>query len=181
MRSIAVLAVACLVLLVGCRDRGAQDPQATAAEPVAAEPVADPRAEMLGAWTVDVERLPEQANFKAMPEQQRTLALEMARNLLASMTVRFEDGKYAITTAGKTVDGTWRIVGEQGGTLELELTETAAEGAAPVVEKMTLKVDSRGLLMIAAEDEALPLRRKTDDAAKPTEASGDEAPKAPAE
>lgn len=160
----ALLALACLALLVGCRNRGAPaEDEAAASKAPVARPVADPKAEMLGAWTVDVERLPEQANFKSMPPEQRALALEMAGNLLASMTVRFEPHSYAITTGGKTVGGTWRVVAQNGGTLELELSEEAAEGEAPTVEKMTLKVDSRGLIMIAAEDEALPLRRKTDD------------------
>lgn len=166
-----LLAIACLALLVGCRNRGAPPPDegGTAATPAPAKPVDDPKAEMIGAWTVDVERLPEQANFKAMPEHQRTLALEMARNLLASMTVRFEPHSYSITTAGKTVSGTWRVVTQRGGTLELELSESPAGDGDPVVEQMTLKVDSRGLLMIAAEDEALPLRRKAEEPA-PAEA-----------
>ncbi len=167
----ALIAAACLALLFGCRNRGAPpaDGVETAAKPPPARPVADPKAEMLGAWTVDVERLPEQENFKAMPEQQRTLALEMARNLLASMTVRFEPHSYSITTAGKTVGGTWRVVTQRGGTLELELSEAPEGEGDPVIERMTLQVDSRGLLMIAAEDEALPLRRKAEEPA-PAEA-----------
>lgn len=167
-----LLVLACLALLVGCRNRGAPPTDGPSGQSApAARPVADPKAEMLGAWTVDVDRLPEQPNFKAMPEQQRTLALEMARNLLASMTVRFEPHSYAITTGGKTVGGTWRVVAQRGGTFELELSETPPEeGQPPVVEKMTLRVDSRGLIMIAAEDEALPLRRKAEDE-KPAQAA----------
>lgn len=165
------LALACLALLAltGCRDRTPPGEQTGAAAPPVARPVADPKAEMLGAWTVDVERLPEQENFARMPEQQRALALEMARNLLASMTVRFEPHSYAITTGGKTIEGTWRVVAQRGGTLELELSEQAEAGAEPRVEAMTLKVDSRGLLMIAAEDEALPLRRKAEPDAPQTD------------
>lgn len=158
-----LVAAACLVLLAtGCRTRDPAPPTGTASRPIAARPVADPRAEMIGQWTVDVDRLPEQANFARMPEKQRALALEMARNMLTSMTVRFEEHSYAITTGGKTVSGTWRVVSRRGSTLELELIEAGENGEAPTMEKMVLQVDSRGLIMTAADDEALPLRRKVD-------------------
>lgn len=154
----------CLLLLAlpACRER-APKPTTGESSPPPARPVADPRAEMLGDWTVDVARLPEQANFREMPAQQRALALEMAENLLASMTVRFTEHGYAITTGGKTVEGTWRIVSQRAGTLTLELYETPPEGGEAIpAEQMVVQVDTRGLLMKAAEDEALPLRRKVD-------------------
>lgn len=166
LRPFALVCLA-LVALAGCRNRGApaDDDGPSTPRPVA-RPVADPKAEMLGAWTVDVERLPEQPEFARMPEQQRALALEMAGNLLASMTVRFDAHSYSITTGGKTIEGTWRVVAQRGGTLELELSEQAGEGEPPRIEKMRLQVDSRGLVMVAAEGEALPLRRKVDDPAR---------------
>lgn len=164
MRLLAALALL-LLLAPGCRDRDPGPSSGGAVAPPPARPVADPRAEMIGEWTVDVERLPELENFTRMPPQQRSLALEMARNTLSSMTVRFDAHSYAITTGGKTIGGTWRVLARRGGTLELEISEAAEEGGEPVVEKLRLDVDSRGLLMIAADDEALPLRRKVDPAA----------------
>lgn len=145
------------LLALACAPRE-QTPAApgTSAPKAPAAAVDDPLLAMQGRWTVDIERLPEQGNFIRMPEQQRTLALEMARNLLGSMTVEFTADRYSFTTGGKSVAGSYTITARGERELTLELTEDGTGAKEP----MGLTVDSRGLLMKAAEDEVLPLRRK---------------------
>lgn len=157
-----VMAATLAVCALGCGDK--RDPAAATGEaPIIATPSADPRADMRGRWTIDPERLGEQPSLAAMPAEQRQLALEMSRNLLASMTVRFDEARYAMTISGKAVEGAYTIVAQEGPDLTLELREDGAE--AP--ERVTLRVDSRGLVLTSGED-VLPLRRKADAEPAPT-------------
>lgn len=146
---LAVLAVS------GC-DRTAP-PASDGKAPIEATPSTDARADMRGRWTIDPERLAEQPALREMPPEQRLLALEMSQNLLASMTVRFGEDTYAITTGGKTVEGRYAIVEERGADLVLALTE----GEGGTTEQVQLRVDSRGLVMTSGAD-VLPLRRKAE-------------------
>lgn len=147
------------LVTIGCERQTAGPDEARA--PIAATPSADPRREMQGRWTIDPDRLAEQPALAAMSPDQRTLALEMASNLLTSMTVRFGEADYAITTAGKTVEGRYTIASQDGAELVLSLVEDRGEGDAAAPEEVRLRVDSRGLVMTAGDD-VLPLRRRTD-------------------
>jgi len=151
-------------LTAGCGPKA--EPESASA-PITTIPSADPRADMQGRWTVDPERLAQQPTLEAMPPEQRRLALEMSRNLLASMTVRFDADRYAITISGKTVEGAYAIVGQQGPDLTIELREDDAE--AP--EQVTLRVDSRGLVMTSGDD-VLPLRRRAGQGDPPPSGEG---------
>lgn len=158
-----------LALTTGCtRPSEPTDATANGAAPIAATPSTDPRADMLGRWTIDPERLAEQPTLAGKTPEQKQLALEMSRNLLASMTVRFEGDRYAITIGGKTVEGAYTIVGQQGADLTVELVED--DGEAP--ERVTLRVDSRGVVMTSGGD-VLPLRRRTERTADDPPPSGE--------
>ncbi len=155
-RVVRAVSAAALALLVGAGCTPKSAPPSSEA-PITATPSADPRADMRGRWTIDPERLATQPSMAAMPPEQRALALEMSRNLLASMTVRFEEARYAITIGGKTVEGAYTIVGQEGADLTVELVEDGGEGP----ERVTLRVDSRGVVMTSGDD-VLPLRRRTE-------------------
>lgn len=163
------------VVATGCERQTAAPDEAKA--PIAATPSADPRREMQGRWTIDPDRLAEQPALAAMSPEQRTLALEMSANLLASMTVRFGEADYAITTAGKTVEGRYTITAQDGAELVLSLVEDRGDGEPGAPEEVRLRVDSRGLVMTAGDD-VLPLRRRAD--AEETGAAEATPPEAPA-
>lgn len=149
------LGVLAVLGCIGC-DRTAP-PAVDGKAPIEATPSTDARADMRGRWTIDPDRLAEQPALREMPPEQRLLALEMSKNLLASMTVRFGEDTYAITTGGKTVEGRYAIVEQRGAELVLALTE--GEGGA--TEQVQLRVDSRGLVMTSGAD-VLPLQRRAE-------------------
>jgi hypothetical protein len=150
-----MLTVLAVLAVSGC-DRTAP-PAVDGKTPIEATPSTDARADMRGRWTIDPDRLAEQPFLREMPPEQRQLALEMSQNLLASMTVRFGDDTYAITTGGKTIEGRYAIVEERGADLVLALTE----GEGGTTEQVQLRVDSRGLVMTSGAD-VLPLRRRAE-------------------
>lgn len=137
------------LLFVGCNRGGGGETSTTNAGQA-------PREAVVGAWTVDVTRLPEQPHLQAMPAEKRALAVEMARGMLRSMTVEFTADGYTITVGGATNKGTYTVKSEVGPKLVL-----AAKGADGEATEMTVTVQGEGLLLEPAPDEhPIPLARK---------------------
>ena len=117
--------------------------------------LSDPKAYLQGRWTVDVDRLAQQPHLEAMPTEQRALALEMAGNVVGSMTVEFTGDHYALSMGGKTIEGAYTVDAAQGRTLTLKTTEPDGKTG-----ELGIDVSEAGLLMRSGDGEALPLRRK---------------------
>jgi hypothetical protein len=117
--------------------------------------LSDPKAYLQGRWTVDLERLAKQPHLEAMPAEQRALALEMAGNVVGSMTVEFTGDHYALSMGGKTIEGGYTVGPAQGRTLTLKTTEPDGKTG-----ELGIEVSEAGLLMRSGDGEALPLRRK---------------------
>ncbi len=137
------------LLLVGCGKKGGDSAKPSNAGKA-------PREAVLGVWTVDVARLAEQPHLLAMPPEQRTLSVEMARGMLRSMTVEFTSERYAIRVGGAANEGSYTVRTESGARLVL-----AAKGDNGEATEMTVTVEGEGLLLEPAPDEhPIPLARK---------------------
>ncbi|MCA9541995.1 MAG: hypothetical protein KC620_24025 [Myxococcales bacterium] len=156
------MAAFCLIVWAtpGCKGSGGTGGGAVGGTKAA--PVGPPREAMRGVWTADVEALARQENFQRMPEQQRALALDMARSMMTSMRVEFTADAYSITMGGKALAGRYTIEKEDGPTLVLATVEE--DGTA---DQMTLRFDGPTLILHASGDEALPLQRVETPAAAP--------------
>lgn len=136
-------------MLTGCAKNTSGD------KPVQAKVAIEGRAAIIGKWTVDPDRLAKQPQFAEMPAEQRKLSLDMARNVVRSMSFEFTEDHFNLTMAGKPIEGGYTVKTETPTHLVLELTETNGE-------VNTLKVDilPEGLVVHPAENESLPLIRR---------------------
>ena len=133
-------------MLTGCAKNTSGD------EPAQAKVAVEGHAAIIGKWTVDPDRLAKQPQFAEMPAEQRKLSLDMARNVVRSMSFEFTKDHFNLTMAGKPIEGSYTVKTETPTHLVLELTETDGR-------TNTLEVDilPEGLTVHPAENESLPL------------------------
>lgn len=117
---------------------------------------AKPTEGIVGEWVVDVDRLAEQGSLKEMPEAQRQLALEMARNVVSSMTFEFGPDTYSISMSGQTTRGRYEVKERTADRWVLGTTE----GDGGPGNRLVVEFTDSGLLLHAGDDKPLPLRRK---------------------
>ena len=150
MRTFMILfLLSALGTLGGCAKGGDTETQ------VKAEPAIKGRKAIIGKWTVDPDRLAKQPQFVDMPAEQRKLSLDMARNVVRSMSFEFTEDHFNLTLAGKPIEGGYTVKEETPTHLVLELTET--DGS---VNSLAVDILPEGLVVHPAENESLPLIRR---------------------
>ncbi len=145
-RVASTFALASLLTVAGC-GRGGESKPGPSPD--------DPAKFIQGTWTVDVVRLAEQPHLAALPPEQRKLSLEMAQNVVGSMTVEFEGDHYRLGMGGKVLEGTFKTETTEGRKLTLSLTEADGEQ-----DTLHLETSDQGLLFRPGQGEALPLKRR---------------------
>lgn len=111
-------------------------------------PVDDPRAAIVGRWTVD----PARVQLDVLPPEQRPIAKEMAQNVMNSMAFEFTDKEYKLTMTGRTYARAYEVVSVEGQVVTIKATD---EGDAEVLE---LEFGKTGLELRAPGERPLPLR-----------------------
>jgi hypothetical protein len=132
-----------LLGLMGCQSKG---PAKTTNAKVG--PVDDPKAAIVGRWTVD----PGRVVLDALPENQRPIAKEMAQNVMNSMAFEFTPEEYRLTMTGRTYARPYSVVSVKGQVVTIKADD---KGEAEVLE---LEFTDKGLELRAPGEKPLPLR-----------------------
>lgn len=128
---------------MGCQSKG---PAKTTGAKVG--PVKDPKAAIVGRWTVD----PERVSLDALPESQRPIAKEMAQNVMNSMAFEFTPEEYRLTMTGRTYARPYTVESVKGQVVTIKASDA---GEAEVLE---LEFTDTGLELRAPGEKPLPLR-----------------------
>lgn len=143
MRRLALTA-ALLLTAIACKGK----PTGATPDAPAAGPVDDPRAAIVGRWTVD----PTRVDLSALPEAQRPIAQEMAQNVMNSMAFEFTQDRYTLTMTGRTYERPYSVVSVAGQVVTIK-AEDAGEA-----EQLELEFTDKGLVLRAPGERPLPLR-----------------------
>ena len=118
------------------------DPDEADLEPGEAQDV------LVGIWRMDLERLQDAPEIRALPKEEREAAVSNAKRLMSSLAFEFApDGKMKMFMGSQVKEGSFRVLKTEGNILHLE-TKT---GRAPdlLVEKIqvvvgndTLRIDN---------------------------------------
>jgi hypothetical protein len=109
---------------------------------------------IVGKWTVDVDALSEMEEFKKMPEEQRKMALEMAKGMMSSMEFEFTKDTFKVSMMGKSEEGSYTVKSSEGDKVVL-----SAKGKDGKEEEMTVSANGDKMVMHMGKDQ-FPLKRK---------------------
>lgn len=135
---------ACLVLSAAACSKKTADGPTTAA----VGPVDDPRAAIVGRWTID----PGRVVLQMLPADQRPIAKEMAANVMNSMAFEFTPDRYTLTMTGRTYERPYSVVSVKGQVVTIK-AEDAGEA-----EQLELEFTQAGLVLRAPGEKPLPLK-----------------------
>ncbi len=115
---------------------------AKAAEKTAEAPKAGEKNQIVGTWRVDIDKMIDDPKLKEMPEQQRQMAIGMAKAIFATASFEFTaDGKMNMKLGKDTKTGTYTVKNDTGATMEIETVTTKDDGSE---EKEMVKVEFAG-------------------------------------
>lgn len=113
----------------------------------------------VGTWRLDTDALPQQAEFLELEGEQRTQAVALARKMLGEVKVEIAaDGQYRQTLAGRTLEGSWTLVSQEGSRAELDLS--LERDGQREVRRVVIEVDGNRARMSGANRSTLVLRRE---------------------
>jgi len=108
---------------------------------------------LIGKWGVDESALGDMPEMKAMPEDQRKMALEAAKGMMGSMTFEFTADKMLIDMMGQKKEGTYVVKSQDGDKMVIEGTMDG--------KTETMNAEFKGdTLVMANGKQNLPLKRK---------------------
>lgn len=112
-----------------------------------------PSDKLIGKWGLDVEKLSELEEIKKMPEDQRKMALEMAKGMLVAATFEFTADKMIKDGMGKKEEASYKVKSQEGDKVVIETTK---EGKTE-----TMNCEFKGETLIINNDKiTLTLKRK---------------------
>lgn len=115
-----------------------------------------PEDKIVGVWTVDVDStVGTDDRLKAMPEEQRKMAMDMARGLFKDSTFEFtKDGKMIANMAGKKEEGSYAVKSAEGDKLVLATKDKTGKD-----DDMTAQAKD-GKLYLGVSGQTLVLNKK---------------------
>jgi hypothetical protein len=114
---------------------------------------------IIGKWTVDVDALSNMDEFKKMPEDQRKMALDMAKGMMSSMEFEFTKDALKVSMMGQTKEGTYTVKSAEGDKIVIVSKEKDKDGKDGKEEEITIDASGDKLVLHMGKDE-FPLKKK---------------------
>lgn len=116
-----------------------------------------PEDKIVGTWAFDTDAtIAGDERLKAMPEDQRKMATEMAQKMFQDASFEFsKDGKMTMNAAGKKEEATYSVKSAEGNKVVLN-----AKGKDGKDEEITVDTSAGDKLVLSMKDQKIYLKKK---------------------